>query len=194
MIAMLHSHRVQRFVGKLLSISLGVLASSFAMAAQEETLKAAFVLNFLKFVEWPEQEPAETNTTLTVAVVGHDPISPALKTILDGKSVHGRKVAVRLFQDTAEWKCNDSPCQALFVTAASRPTWSEIRTAIANRPILTISDLPRFCAVDGMLNLFEQDNYIKIEANPEIASRAGLKMRAELLNLATIVPTMGEKK
>ena len=60
--------------------------------------------------------------------------------------------------------------------------------------MLTIGDSPGFCAAGGMLNLFEQDDRIKFEANPETASRAGLKMRAELLKLATIVPTKEGQK
>ena len=133
MIEMIPSHHIQRFVAGLLSIGLWALTSSSAMAAQEETLKAAFVLNFLKFVEWPEQGPVETKATLMVAVVGNDPIAPALQTVLDGKSVQGRKVAVRLFQDASEWKSSESPCYVLFVTAAAQPTWSKIRAEVADR-------------------------------------------------------------
>ena len=111
MIAMIHSRRVKRFVGGLLSISLWALASSFAMAAQEETLKAAFVLNFLKFVEWPEPKPAKTNVTLTVAVIGNDPISPTLKTILDGKSVQGRRWPSAFFRMPRSGKATTAPAK-----------------------------------------------------------------------------------
>jgi hypothetical protein len=194
MIAMTHSHRVQRFVVGLLSIGFWSLSSSFAMAAQEETLKAAFVLNFLKFVEWPQQGPVDTNATLLVAVIGNDPIAPVLQKTLDGKSVQERKVAVRLFQNAAEWKSGDNSCQALFVTTAARSMWKEIHAVIANRSMLTISDSPEFCAGGGMLNLFEKDNRIRFEANLGAASGAGLKMRAEFLKLATIVSTTGEEK
>jgi hypothetical protein len=154
-------------------------------------MKAAFVLNFQKFTEWPATALPAADAPLIVAVVGDDPLSAVIKTVLSGKMVQGRNLEVELFRDTAEWKAAARPSQVLFVTAAAQPAWAEIRAELAGRPVLTISEAPGFCAAGGMLNLYEKENRLRFEANPVAVEKEGIKLRAELLKLATIVKTVG---
>lgn len=153
-------------------------------------LKAAFVLNFLKFAEWPAGA-APAGAPLVVSVVGEGELVAALNTVLDGQTVQGRKVIVQTFRDVAQWQVATTSGQALFVTPAAQPAWAELRAALAGRPVLTIGEAPGFCAAGGMLNLYERDNRIRFEANPAAVEKEGLKLRAELLKLATIVKTEG---
>jgi len=167
-----------------------VLVSS-AAAQPPDMLKAAFVLNFLKFAEWPAEATVSRDAPMVVAVVGDGELATALRTVLNGQTVRGRQVTVRTFPDTAQWRDAAMPGQALFVTPAAQPAWAEIRAALAGRPVLAVSETPGFCAAGGMLNLYERQSRIRFEANPEAAEKAGLRLRAELLRLATIVKTEG---
>jgi len=174
---------------------LAALALSHAVAApmatgdHEDRLKAAFVFNFLKFVEWPGDGGEARTGPLRLAVIGKGAIPAAIKDAIDGKTVQGRPVKVALFPDAAAWNNATEGSQALFVTSATGPDWDAIRTAASNRPILTIANSTGFCNGGGMLNMFEEGNRIRFEANLSAVSQAGLKLRSELLKLAVIVKT-----
>jgi hypothetical protein len=184
--------RMRWLVGGL-AVVLWAVAACGAQAGQADELKAAFVLNFLKFAEWPASATADTNAALVIAAVGDDPLAATLKTVLDGKAVQGRKVEVQIFQNAAEWRSAGRPGQSLFVTPAAQSAWAEMHADVADRPVLTIGESAGFCTEGGMLNLYEQENRIRFEANPSAVEREGLKLRSELLKLATIVKTRGGK-
>lgn len=150
-------------------------------------IKAAFVLNFLKFVEWPEEH---AGNDLPLAVVGESQLAEVLQDALSGKEVQGRTVRVQTFPSVAAWHQDGAAAgQAVFILPATVASWPDMRNELKKRPVLTISESPGFCAAGGLLNLFEQEGRIKFEANPEAARAAGLMLRAELLKLATLVKT-----
>ncbi|MBK7190335.1 MAG: YfiR family protein [bacterium] len=177
----------------------GLLALVFALspagagAQQAEAVRAAFVLNFLKFAEWPAATPADSASALVIAALGDDAQSAALHAGLDGKEIQGRRITVRVFQDAEQWRREGKGCQALFITPSAAETWAELRAEIAGQPVLTICESPGFCEQGGMINLYEDDHRIRFEANPAAADQAGLKLRSTLLTLATIVKTKGGK-
>lgn len=175
--------------GLLLLISCLVPAA--AGAQQAEALRAAFVLNFLKFAEWPAAALGEASSPLVVAVVGEDAQSGALERGLADKDIQGRKLVVRVYSDAAQWRRDGTACQALYLTPSAREAWPGLRAELAGRPVLTICESPGFCAQGGMLNLYQEDQRIRFEANPAAAEKSGLKLRSTLLTLATIVKTEG---
>jgi hypothetical protein len=180
----------RRWVAGLLALSLGI-APVGAGAQQAEAVRAAFVLNFLKFAEWPAATRADSSTALVIAAVGDDAQSAALLAGLNGKEIQGRRIEVRVFRDAEQGRREGAGSQALFITPAAPAAWQERRTEIAGQPVLTICEAPGFCEQGGMLNLYEEDNRIRFEANPAAADHAGLKLRSTLLTLATIVKTKG---
>lgn len=184
--------KASRWVSGLLAVSLS-LAPSGSGAQQAEAVRAAFVLNFLKFAEWPAATAADSTTALYIAALGDDAQAAALQAGLDGKEIQGRRLAVRVYRDADQWRREGQGCQALFITPAAAEAWRDLRDEIASRPVLTICESPGFCAQGGMINLYEEDHRIRFEANPGAADQAGLKLRSTLLTLATIVKTKGEK-
>lgn len=179
-----------RGLARLLALLL-CLSPAAAGAQQAEALRAAFVLNFLKFAEWPAAAMGDASAPLVVAVIGDDLQSGALERGLEGKEIQGRKLAVHVYSDAAQWRLKGTACQALYVTPAAHDAWAELRAELAGRPVLTICETPGFCAQGGMLNLYQEDQRIRFEANPAAADKAGLKLRSTLLTLATIVKTEG---
>jgi hypothetical protein len=183
-------HRWPRLFGGLL-IALWLAGMPTVRAAPSDALQAAFVLNFLKFAEWPSTTAAGNSAPLIVATLGEDELATVLKSVLHGKTVQGRKVAVHMFRDATAWQAAAQPCQAIFITPAAQAAWAELRADLSRRPVLTMGVTPGFCAAGMMLNLYEQDNRIRFEANQAAVALAGLKVRAELLKLAKIVNTEG---
>lgn len=170
---------------------LAFAASPAAVGAQQaEAVRAAFVLNFLKFAEWPPAGGGAA-TDLVIAAVGDDAQVAALTAGLEGKEIQGRHVVVRAFRDADQWRREGRGCQALFLSPSAAAGWPQLRADLAGQPVLTISEAPGFCEQGGMLNLYEQDHRIRFEANPGAAELAGLKLRSTLLTLATIVKSKG---
>ena len=179
-----------RGLARLLVLLL-CLSPAAAGAQQAEALRAAFVLNFLMFAEWPAAAMGDASAPLVVAVIGEDLQSGALEAGLDGKEIQGRKLVVRVYGDAAKWRLDGAACQALYLTPAAHEAWAGLRAELAGRPVLTICETPGFCAQGGMLNLYQEDQRIRFEANPAAADKARLKLRSTLLTLATIVKTEG---
>jgi len=178
----------RRGVAALLLVAMATLPAT-AGAQQAEAVRAAFVLNFLKFAEWP---PAGGEaSTLVIGAIGDDAQIAALRAGLDGKEIQGRQVVVRTYVDAEQWLREGHECKALFISPAANAAWALLRADLAAKPILTISEAPGFCEQGGMLNLYEQDHRIRFEANPGAADQAGLKLRSTLLTLATIVKSKG---
>jgi len=162
-----------------------------AGAQQAEAVRAAFVLNFLKFAEWPAAASADSSA-LMIATLGDNAQAEALRAGLDGKEIQGRRISVRMFSDVEQWRREGQGCQALFITSAAADAWTGLRAEVAARPVLTIGEAPDFCAQGGILNFYEEDHRIRFQANPGAADQVGLKLRSTLLTLATIVKTKGE--
>lgn len=180
----------RRWVAGLLALYLAAWPAG-AGAQQAEAVRAAFVLNFLKFAEWPAAARADSASALVIGAVGDGAQSAALRAGLDGKEIQGHRLEVRIFRDAEQWRLEGAGCRALYITPAAADAWRQMRAEIAGRPVLTICEAPGFCEQGGMLNLYEDDNRIRFEANPAAADQAGLKLRSTLLTLATIVKTKG---
>lgn len=182
----------RRRAALLLALSLTILPAG-AGAQQGEAVRAAFVLNFLKFAEWPATVLPGASSPLVVATIGDDAQAAALQAGLDGKEIQGRRVQVKVYRDAAHWRGEGAGSHALFITSTAAAAWAELRAEVEGRPVLTICESPGFCEQGGMLNLYEEDHRIRFEANPAAADKAGLKLRSTLLTLATIVKTKGGK-
>lgn len=180
----------RRVAAALLALCVA-LSPVGAGAQQAEAVRAAFVLNFLKFAEWPTAA-APDSSALVIAALGDDAQAAALRAGLAGKEIQGRRIDVRVFRDADQWRREGQGCQALYFTPAAAETWQGLRSELASLPVLTISEAPGFCEQGGILNLYEEDHRIRFQANPGAADKAGLKLRSTLLTLATIVKTKGD--
>lgn len=170
-------------IGAALLVLLVLTAGTATHGAgqpSEITVKAAFVINFLKFVEWP---PAAPGTPLVLVLVGDASIASALNGHAVGLQVGGRSVKVRVATTPAQISSAD----AVFIAAGERERMPAILRALDQKPVLTIGDSDGFAAAGVMLNMVMQDQRVRVEANTLAASRAGLKVSAHLLRLARIV-------
>ena len=169
----------------LRAFALGLLAVATLGAADvraddtldQARLKAAFVLNFMKFTAWPEQRTPDARTLTLCATDGH-PLAGQLHE-LEGRDVRG--LGVRLVHHSG----NDvAPCDVVFVTDADAPTLQALQHATAARPILTISDRPGFIDRGGMIEMKLVNGRTRFDINLAAARAAGLALSSQLLQLA----------
>jgi hypothetical protein len=147
----------------------------------EHSVKAAFLYNFMRFVEWPAAGGADGPRAVCVA--GDDPIVPALQRALLGKSVAGRPLAVHRL----EWPPGATSCEILFIPTSAMPEWPRVRAELAERPVLTVGDSPGFVDEGGAVGFFTADNRLRFEVNRGAAARSGLRFSSRLLDLAAAV-------
>lgn len=178
----------------LLAATCLLLACSARADADDAALRlrAAFVLNFLKFAEWPEHVPGDADEPFVFVIIGGNGMTETLQSTFENRTLVGRPIVVRSLRNEEPLAADTMQCQALYIEVSPRTNWHAIRRALGDRPVLTIAEMPDFCLEGGMLNLVQVEDRIRFEANPDAARQAGVKLRAELLNLAIIVDTRKE--
>jgi hypothetical protein len=147
---------------------------------RENQLKAGYLLNFAKLVEWPATAPADT---LTICVAGASGLYDTLASGLGGKRIGNRTLAA---YKLAENESRDR-CSVLYVDAAASTQARSLpdRTTAA----LTVSDAKNFARSGGIIELFTENNRLRFIINLENARHAGLRVNPNLLQLAASVYT-----
>jgi len=148
----------------------------------ENQVKAAYLFNFAKFVEWPPSAFSSAAAPLVIGVIGKGPFSEAHEA-LAGRSAKGRKVQVRQFTRIEEV----GGCQILFIAGSERQHLKEILKALPASGVLTVSDIKHFCSSGGMIGLVIRGEKVQFEVNVGNAERAGLKLSSQMLKLALSV-------
>jgi hypothetical protein len=150
--------------------------------ADEYQVKAAYILNFARFVEWPP-DSLSASSPITIAVVGNDPFNGALEHVLRGRSANGHAIHLRYVR----WNEITTPCQIVFISAAEEPHLPEILRLIGSGSVLTVSDIERFSLRGGMIEFSMVGNRVRfdIDRSPAIAAR--LNISSKLLSVARAV-------
>lgn len=151
--------------------------------ASEYQIKAAFVYNFAKFVEWPGDTASSGGPALIIGVLGDDPFGQTLSDTVRGKTVNGRGLVVKRFPSLRELE----PCQVLFLGSSVADHIPEILSRIQGTAVLTVGEGEQFALAGGMVGFMTEDNKVRFAINAQSAERAGLKISSKLLALARIV-------
>lgn len=154
------------------------LALAVPTAAQGPTLeyqvKAAYIYNFTKYVEWPSG--ALGTGPLTICIAGRNPFGVALDDIVRDERIDNRPVAVHVILEP------DPACHVVFVPdGAATPAYLR---AAQGRPVLTIGEMPGFIAMGGIVNFVRDRDNVRFEINPEAAERANLRISSRVMRLA----------
>ena len=150
----------------------------------EFEVKAAFLYNFARFVEWPAETGHDAGTPFVIAILGRDPFGAVLDDTVAGKTVGGRPIEVRRIARADEAR----DAQIVFVSPSERPNTAAILKALERPGILTVGDTDGFASQGGAINFTVQARRVRFEINPTAAEQARLKMSSQLLKLATLVP------
>ncbi|MEC4889917.1 MAG: YfiR family protein [Nitrospira sp.] len=174
------SWRVVVFAG-LVTLWLSVVPGH--AVGEEYEIKAAFLYNFSKFVEWPEMALPSKAETFTICVIGDERMMQATSLTLQDKQVQGRTVVTRSLRSLDE----ASACQVLFVEASAIDVAEWAGSLAKTLPILTVGESDRFIQKGGIIKLFVEDGKLRFEISPQAAARAQLKVSSKLLKLGRIV-------
>ncbi|MGA9884988.1 MAG: YfiR family protein [Candidatus Acidiferrales bacterium] len=149
----------------------------------EYQLKAAFLFNFAKFVEWPPSSFTSLQEPFSICILGTDPFGPVIDETLRGQMIEGRAVTVLRVQEAAQLR----HCQVAFISASNKDTLAQILQTVRGANVLLVGETPGFAAAGGAIQFQMQENRVRFSINPEAAERAGLHVSSKLLSLATIV-------
>ena len=163
----------------LMHFLLGSLTLHAQAYMSEYEVKALFLLNFIKYVEWP----AGASATITIGILGQDNFGDSLKNAVDGKTIDGRTLMIR------HLTLGDSPdgCAILFISASEASQQSAILSKTGSRPILTVGESETFIENGGIINFLLKDGKIHLAINLSAAHKANLQISSKLLSVADVV-------
>jgi hypothetical protein len=175
------------------AFSLIVIIAAFAMLSgapnayaqpqnREYEVKAAFLYNFAKFIEWPAKGLADTRDTIIISILGEDPFGGTLRTI-EGKTIEGRQVVTKRFKSVRDLEFS----HILFISPSEKERLGEIMKVLKDWSVLTVSEMAGFVEAGGTINFIIEGNKVRFEINAVNAERAGLRLSSRLLNVAKVV-------
>jgi hypothetical protein len=150
----------------------------------EYEVKAAFLYNFAKFVQWPP-EAVSGSAAMRLCILGRDPFGNLLESSLRGKTLSEKPIEIERLSDVRQL----TGCHVVFISSSERSQAAAILETLSAHPVLTVSEIPEFAELGGMVNFYIEDRRIRFEINPKSAARAGLRISSQLLKLSRIVDT-----
>jgi hypothetical protein len=148
-------------------------------ASLEYRVKAAYLFNFTKFVDWPANAPP-ADAPLTICVAGTSPFGHTLEETVRGELVSGRALTTRVVREP-------DGCHVLFIP--KRVAAAPLLRQAGTRPILTVGESEEFLRDGGVINFVMQDGKVRFEISQDAAARAQLRISSRLLRLAVIPET-----
>lgn len=167
----------------LLCACAGWIAFCPRAAAQplEYEVKAAFLLNFTKFIDWPPSAFADSNSPLAICVLGKDPFGSSLDQMLQGETVDNRQLIVRRLSEIP----SPHQCQVVFFGSGDRDTPKTLSDL--GRGVLTVGDGKKFLQDGGMIAFVIESRRVRFDIDQAAAERAGLTLSSKLLGVARVV-------
>lgn len=150
-------------------------------ATLEYQVKAAYLLNFTRYVDWPAHVMPASNSPIYICILGRDPFGPDLDAAVKGKSSQGHPIAVRRIISAQD----ASGCHVVFQTHAE---WRSRRTTILSlteQGILTVGDSEQFAREGGVIGFVISNETVRFVVNLQARERAGLRISSRMLALAT---------
>jgi hypothetical protein len=148
----------------------------------EYQVKAAFLLNFTKFVTWPAGCFPETTAPIVIGILGDNPFGDELARSVAGQRVQGRPILIEQGRSPAAL----AHCHLLFISGSERSRLKQHLAALreAHSAALTVSDVDGFLAAGGMIRFVVEQNKVRFEINAENAAAAEVSISSKLLSLA----------
>jgi len=153
--------------------------------ALEYRVKAAFLYNFTRFVEWPAGTASPSGEPLDLCVLGKNPFGSVLEKTVQGKTVRGQPLRVSAAEDAAELE----GCEIIFISSSEKKRMRKILAGIGEHHALTVADTDDFLDWGGMVNFVLEDGTVRFEIDLDRTKEAGIKVSSQLLRVAAAVRT-----
>lgn len=172
----------------VLAVALGWSHAARAQEGGDAQLKAAFLFNFARFVEWPPERFATRETQFQICTIGRDGLGATLDS-LAGKSAQSREVRVRRGLAPADI----AGCHIVFVAEQEDRRFSSVQRAAREGAVLVVGESEGFCEAGGMIGLVPVEGKMQFEINLGATRAAGLKVPSQVLRLARTVIQGGSR-
>ena len=159
-------------------------------ALSEYQVKALFLFNFAKYVDWPTNAFGDDSTPIVIGLVGESGLGDDILQQVGAKTINNRPVVFKHVANEQEYRS----CHILFVCASEKDHLSAILGAVKDTAVLTVGETDGFLSLNGMINLAKKDNKIRLEINLIPAQQANLKLSSKLLSVADVVLGKTERK
>ncbi len=154
--------------------------------SREYQIKAAFLYNFVKFVEWPAEAFADASDPIIFAVLGEDPFGDILEQTVKDKILNNRRLVIKRIKKFEKGQDLDD-CHILFISTSEERLLEKIVETLKDSSVLTVGEMKRFAQRGGIINFTTKKNKVRFEINVEAAKRATLRISSRLLDLAKVV-------
>jgi len=165
--------------------------------SREYQVKAAFLYNFIKFVDWPKEKIAGTNEPIIIGIIGKDPFGNAFEPIR-AKKVKAKKIVIKRFRGFEKLRRKNKKdkselgrkiealrkCHLLFICSSEKKNLKEIINSVKDHSVLTVGGMEGFLEAGGIIKFLMEEKKIRFEINVTASKRAKLKIRSQLLRLA----------
>lgn len=168
-----------RLLRRGVALGLIVAGAALAQGVSESAVKAAFVFNFIKFTDWPNEALPAGNEMLLCVAGGKDGFSLALAA-LEGKVVQGHALKIRAIA-----RKEDLPgCHILAVADSEAKRSAELFKVVQTQAVLTVGEGETMLEAGSLIALVSNEQKVAFEVNSELARRSPLRISAQLLKLA----------
>jgi len=175
---------VSLIVGLLISASFLFAAEpagkTLAPQFNEYQAKAAYLLNFTQYIEWPPKSFKRSDSPIVIGILGQDRFGEDLRCLVADKFVESRRVVVRKVTNLDH--CKDS--QILFISQSERSRIPEILRSLKSAPVLTVGETDSFVQCGGIISFHLKDDSLSLDINQPAAGKVGLKISSKLLQVA----------
>jgi hypothetical protein len=151
-------------------------------APSEYEVKAAYIFNFAKFIEWPSYLFPNNNNQFIIGILGSDPFGESFEKIINKRLVHGKTVEIKRIKNLSE---NES-YHILFISSSEKKKIKYILKSLEEMPILTIGEVSEFNYYGGIIQFILEENSVLFRLNADAARTAGLSISSQLLEVARI--------
>ncbi len=165
----------------LLAVSLP--AGTVAQDATDARLRAAFLFNFIQYVEWPSNPVPADDAPLLIGIYRDPELAAAAKSMVEGRTVGGRTVEVRVLSRPDQVE----DLAVLYLGSTDPLEIAMGLQGVEGRPVLTVGYADGFAARGGMINFVLEDRRMRFEVNRRSTAESGLRLSSQLLRLARIV-------
>jgi YfiR/HmsC-like len=154
----------------------------------EAQLKAAYLFNFLKFVQWPDSVFDTQDSPIVIGILGKDPFGSVIDELVKNEKIGSHPIIVKRYKNINEVKS----CNALYVSSSEGTVLQTLSKDIGTSPILTVSDIDNFSVNGGDIGFYTEGDKLRFTINIKTLQRSDLKVSSKLLRLAKVVSPSGD--
>jgi len=149
----------------------------------EYQVKALFLFNFAKYIDWPSTAFPDTNAPIVIGIVGENNFGGHLRKTVEGKNISGRGIVIRGNVKEEDF----DKCHILFVSASERKHIGEVCSRVKGAPVLTVGETEQFTQQGGVIGFVKKEGKVRLQIDLDAARSAKLQISSKLLSVADSV-------